>query len=294
MYLENIILDVQSVGLGVQSTGVALLSGMDIIPRADKYYWSKLRETPDTLEYAEYIIPKLKDLGVNISILEPKDIYDHILNWDLVDRVSMIPVWFLGSDGKRQPLNRQCTSDFKIQVVAGAVRNDLGVKRLKRHSVRVWQGISIDEIARAKKSALFPLKGLTYRVNHFPLIPQYANITYPDFDWKGYSRFKVIEDVFKKLNFKVPPKSSCFFCPFHDLEYWYHIYNNYPSEFELACLLDESIRNYNSINEVLTSGPFYLYEGLIPLREIDFDKELIKSKTNQFHLGGCTTGFCFV
>jgi len=290
--MREILLDVQSIGLGVQSTAMALMSGMDLIPRADYYYWSKLRETPDTFEYAEYILPKLKELGVNVQVLEPTDIYEHILSWDIADRVSMIPVWFRNEDGKPQPLNRQCTSDFKIEIVAKAIRKDLNVGRLKRNSIRIWQGISIDEIKRAKKTALYPDKH--FRVNHYPFIGQYANITYPSFKWESYSREKIKTDIFGKLGFKTPPKSSCFFCPFHDIYYWKHIYDTFPNEWELACLLDDSIRNYNSKNNTLRCAPFFLYNGLIPLREIDFDKEIAMAESNQFVINGCETGFCFV
>lgn len=288
--MNEIILDANSVGFGVQSTGIQLMAGLGLIPKPDKAYFSNLRETQETIDYIGYIAPILNDMGVPVKVLTPTDIYEHILSWPTADRVSMIPVWFRNSEGKPQPLNRGCTVDFKIEVVASAIRLELGVKRLKRNSVRVWQGISIDEERRAKKSALFPD---SFRVNHYPLIGKFASITYPNFKWVDYSRIKLIEEIFIKYGFKIPPKSSCFFCPFHDIEYWYHIYINFPEQWELACILDDSIRDYNTQSGVLLSGPFYLYKGLIPLREIDFEKELYKTQ-NQFIIDGCNSGFCFV
>lgn len=288
--MRDIILDVQSIGYGVQSIGMALLSGMDEWPRPDMYCYSKLPDSKRTVEYIEYITPKLLALGVDVKILTPKDLYDHILSWPIASRISMIPVWFLGSDGKRQPLNRQCTGDFKIDIVATAIRERLGVIRLKRNTVRVWQGISIDEIKRTKKKS-FALYPESFRVNHLPYIGQYANITYPAFKWESYSRDKIIEKIFQRLGLKIPPKSSCFFCPFHSIYEWLDLYNNDREGWEAACILDDSIRNYNTPNEVLVSGPFYLYEGLIPLRDIDFDLEISKQLTNQITLG-CESGFC--
>lgn len=288
--MREIIWDAASIGFGVQSTAIALMAGLDMIPRPDAYYFSHLRETKATEDYIGYIRPKLIELGVNVQFLSKGDLYNEIMSWETASRVSMIPVWFMGKNGKRQPLNRQCTSDWKIEVVASAIRSDLNKSRLKRNEVRVWQGITTDEIGRAKRRPLF---SDNFRVNHYPFIAQYANITYPTHNWESYSRNKIIE-LFQKLGIKVPPKSSCFFCPYHDIMYWYDIYINEPDNWELACKLDDSIRNYNTQSGILEAGPFYLYEGLIPLREIDFDKEIAKLKTGQFELSDCNSGFCMM
>jgi len=290
---ENVILDVGSIGWGVQSTAILLMQGLGLLPKTDVNFFSELRETQATIDYKGKMEPILKDMGIECVTLKPKDIYEHIINWPTADRVSMLPVWFKNEEGKAQPLNRGCTADFKINIVASGIRDYLGVKRLSRHSIRIWQGITTDEIGRAKKSALYPTKQNSFRVNHYPYIGQYANITDPRYKWVDYSRFKIIEEVFIKYGFPIPPKSSCFFCPFHDIEYWYEIFIKEPENFELACLLDDAIRNYNTVSEVLTSGPFYLYKGLIPLRNIDFDKER-KQQTQQVLMAGCESGFCFM
>lgn len=290
--MREIILDVQSIGYGVQSVGMALMSGMDKFPRPDKYYYSEMPDGKRTADYIEYINPILKSLGVEVIQLTHEDLFAHIMSWPTADRISMIPVWFMGADGKRQPLNRQCTGDFKVDIVAKRIRTDLGVTRLKRNTIRVWQGISIDEIKRTKKKgySLFPD---SFRVNHLPYIGQYAEITYPGFVWESYSRDKIKEKIFVANGIKVPPPSSCFFCPFHEIDQWLDIYTNDPEAWELACQLDESIRNYNTPTEVLVSGPFFLYEGLVPLRGIDFDAERAKQFSEQITLG-CESGFCML
>lgn len=289
---EQILLDVASIGWGVQSTWIMFAAGFGEIPKADKYYFADLkRESQEVYDYQEYAIPLLKNLGIEVQHLSAGDIYKEILNWPIAERVSMIPVWFLNESGKPQPLNRQCTMDYKINTIATAIRTHLNVERLKRHTIRIWQGISSDEIKRAKKAKLLPDDRNKYRVNHYPFISQYANITYPEFNWKSKSREQIIQE-FKNRNLKIPPKSSCFFCPFHTIEYWHHIYKTQPKEWQLACILDDSIRHYNNSNETLKNGPFFLYKGLIPLSKIDFDKELKVGKTPEL-IEGCTTGFCF-
>lgn len=288
---DQIILDVASIGWGIQSTGLMFAAGHGEMPKADKYFFADLtRESQEVYDYIGYARPLLKDLGIEVEHLEAGDIYKEILSWPTAERISMIPVWFLNDSGKPQPLNRQCTTDFKINTIAAGIRKHLNVQRLKRHTIRVWQGISTDEIRRAKKAKLLPEDRHKYRVNHFPFIAQYANITYPEHIWQSRSREQIMLE-FKRRGLKVPPKSSCFFCPFHDIEYWFHIYNTQPMEWELCCILDDSIRDYQTQNETLRSGPFFLYRGLIPLREIDFDKERGIGKEAML-LGGCDTGFC--
>ena len=116
----------------------------------------------------------------------------------------------------------------------------------------------------------------------------------PGHKWLNWTREDIINHIFKKMGLKIPPKSSCFFCPFHTIYYWLHIYLNFPEEYELACLLDESIRHYQTPTETLRATEFYLYRGLKPLRELDFDAEIRKLATLVIPLfaNGCETGFC--
>lgn len=288
--MNDIILDVGSIGWGVQSTAILLMQGLGLMPKTDVNFFSELRETQATLDYKGYMEPILKDMGIECITLTPPDIYEHVINWKNDERVSMLPLWFKNEKGEAQPIRRQCTSDFKIEIVAGGIRKHLGVKKLQRHSVRIHQGITTDELRRAKKAGLYPDK--KFRVNHYPFIGMYANVTDQRYKWVDYSRQKLIDEIFKKYDFKIPPKSSCFFCPFHDLEYWEEIYHKWPVQWELACALDDKIRNYN-YNDSFESGPFYLYKGLIPLRVIDFDKER-KKPSSALSLIGCESGFCFI
>lgn len=294
--LDNVVLDIGSIGFGVQSTGILFAQAFGILPRTDKNYFADLgSESKEVYDYMEYAIPMLRSLGVECQIIKTQNIYDHIMSWDVADRISMIPVYFINKEGESQPLNRQCTVDFKINQIASQIRVDYKMPRLKRWSVRIWQGISLDEIKRTAKTKLFPEKGLTYRINHYPFIEKYANVTSPEEKWLNYTRQDIIDNIFTKNNIKIPPKSSCFFCPFHDIFYWYHIFTTQPNEYELAILMDESIRSYNTPNETLHSGPFYLYKECLPLKGLNFESEMAKAVKKQNaspQLFGCNSGFC--
>ena len=137
------------------------------------------------------------------------------------------------------------------------------------------------------------------RLNHYPLISKFADITSPvplgGLPWLTMTREMIKDIVFKRNGYLTPPKSSCFFCPFHDIEYWFHIYTKYPGEWTQACELDVLLRNYNDKNGTFENGPFYLYQGLIPLTEIDFEKELatFRNKKATALFDSCDSGFCY-
>lgn len=128
---NNVIIDALSLGWGTQSTSIALASGLDLIPRPDKVYFADLhRESQEVYDYIEYFTPILKSMGIEVTTLNSTDIYTHLIDFAKNDRTVSIPLWFMGKKGKPQPLKRQCTGDFKIEVIARAIRNELSVKRL--------------------------------------------------------------------------------------------------------------------------------------------------------------------
>jgi len=199
MTLDNLKLDIGSIGFGVQSTGILFAQAFGLLPKTDRNYFADLgSESKEVYDYMNYAVPILKKYGIECDIIKTTNIYDHIMSWDAGERISMIPVFFINEDGKAQPLKRQCTSDFKIETIASQIRIDYKMPRLKRWSVRVWQGISLDEIDRTKKTKLFPETGLTYRVNHYPFIEKYALITSPECKWLNYTREDIINNIFKK------------------------------------------------------------------------------------------------
>jgi len=296
MTLDNVKLDIGSIGFGVQSTGILFAQAFGILPMTDRNYFADLgTESKEVYDYMDYCIPILDKMGVTCNIIKAPNIYEHIMNWKEADRISMIPVYFINKDGKPQPLNRQCTVDFKIMEVAAQIRKDFDMPRLKRWSVRIWQGISLDEIGRTRKTKLFPDEGLTYRINHYPFIEKYAQVTSPEHKWLNYSRQDIIEKIFVANGLKIPPKSSCYICPFHDIYYWYHIYLTQPQEYASAIIMDESIRNYNTPSGKLEAEEFFLYKGCLPLRGLDFEEEIRKDKEKKLkqpELFGCNSGFC--
>lgn len=141
-------------------------------------------------------------------------------------------------------LNRHCTSDYKIAPIRKhlkAVRNG--------QKIRLWIGISLDEMERQKTS------DVQYIEHYYPLIEKRIKIDQ-------------IREWFRLNDVPEPMKSSCLICPFHSKQYWQLFKKNFPNEFEKACQFDEKIRNYPKLK-----SKAYLYKDLKPLRDIDFSQQ---------------------
>ena len=222
-----------SLGAGVQSTTLALLAHHRVI------------DPPDYAVFA--------DTG-----WEPKAVYKHLewlecyLNFPVVrvdagnlkERLladpKFAPVPFFTANGGMG--KRQCTNDFKIRPIQ---------KFCKPHSskgnpVILQLGISTDEWVRMKPSRV------KYIENTWPLIDELDMSRNDCMDWLG------------KKGYKVPPKSSCLGCPYHNDELWRWIKNNYPEEFEETCQVDDAIRNTVGYKQEQ-----YMHRSLKPLRDVD-------------------------
>lgn len=141
-------------------------------------------------------------------------------------------------------LNRHCTSDYKIAPIRRYLQSVRNGSR-----VRLWIGISLDEMERQKDS------DVNYIEHYYPLI-------------ENRIRIDAIKEWFKINDIPEPMKSSCLVCPFHSKQYWQVFKKNFPLEFEKACEFDDKIRNYPKLK-----SKAYIYKDLKPLREIDFTQQ---------------------
>jgi hypothetical protein len=141
------------------------------------------------------------------------------------------------------PGNRSCTADFKIRVVSKWMRAH-GATKTNPGTVGI--GISVDEIQRMKPSQLSHLR------NAHPLIDLELNRE----DCKA---------VIRDAGLPVPPKSSCFFCPFHTRKEWTRIYDEHPDLFQKSVSLERMI---NERRANLGRDPMYLTSALRPLDEV--------------------------
>ena len=202
-------LSVISLGLGVQSTMLYYLSSLDMLPRADVAIFADTGgEKIGTLIYLKYLKKWAKENnGIPIIVDKSKNLYRDLLNQKNTenDRFSSIPAFTKGNDGNIGMLRRQCTNEYKIQVVDQAIRKLYKLKPRQRNiETIIWKGISIEEIER------MTIPEAKWKVFYYP----FCGYT---IDSKGgfvrdkneqiASRSNIIE-LYKKMGLPVPPKSS--------------------------------------------------------------------------------------
>ena len=223
-----------SFGAGVQSTTLALLAHHRVIEPPDYAVFADTGWEPSAvykhLDWLESYL-NFPVVRVDAGNLKDKMLKDK--------RFRPIPL-FTSNKGMGK---RQCTFDFKIRPVQ---------KFCKPHSskgnpVTLQMGISTDEWARMKPSRV-----------------QYIEHTWPLIDDLDMSRKDCMAWLEKK-GYKVPPKSACLGCPYHNDEQWREIKNKWPEEFEETCQVDEALRNCPTYE-----GELYLHRSLKPLRDVDF------------------------
>jgi len=252
-----------SLGLGVQSTAVYMMSSLGRLPRADHAVFADpAAELPRTYEILEYLKDWAKyNDGIPIHVTRKKNLLQDILNQtnSTGQRWASIPA-FTESGGM---VRRQCTSEYKIQPVMKKIRELHGLKfRQRMPKTEVWLGISLDEIQRMKVSQL-------PRVDYYyPLIEE--RMTRGD-----------CYKFFKEKNFPIPDKSSCVFCPYHSDKNWKDLKEDHPEQWDQCIEVDEAIRDSSKRG---LNDKMYLHRSLIPLKDIEF--------ADQQELFMCEEGFC--
>lgn len=242
-------LAVVSYGAGVQSTALLVLAAQGYIPHRT-FLFANVgddSEHPASLRYLrEVAFDYAAAHGIEMHELhrvpvkgrskgEVETLWGRLMRED--SRSLPIPVRM--SNGA--PGTRSCTADFKIRVIG---------RWLKEHGAtaanpaRVAIGISTDEYQRATSRRVEP-----YEMTEYPLLtlehrlaPQGANRN----DCK-----RIIADA----GLPVPPKSSCFFCPFHKPSVFADQARTEPELFAKSVLLEDTL---NARREMLGKDPVYL------------------------------------
>lgn len=239
-------LRVISYGGGVQSTALLVLAAQGEIDFSVAIFANTGddSEHPATIRYVrEVAMPYAAAHGIDLVTIQR-----HRRNGDtetlygrlMADNRSVgIP---MRMDTSGAPGNRNCTLDFKIRPIA---------KELKRRGATaanpavVALGISVDEYQRMRSSSGIPHETLTY-----PLI---------DLRFDRAACVGIIE----RARLPVPPRSACWFCPYHSLAAWRKQLQTEPDLFERSAQLEDTLNARR-----LTSGlsPVWMTGKLIPLR----------------------------
>lgn len=260
-------LRVMSFGAGVQSTAVLVLSAQRKLP----YRWflfanvGEDSENPRTLAYLRrHAMPFAEAFGLRLREVHRR-LRDGTVE-TLVSRLqkteSSISIPVRMQNGA--PGNRTCTADFKIKVIAKELK--LAGATVGRPGI-VGIGISTDEAHRANNRSTVP-----WEVTEYPLLDL------------RLSRRDCVR-IILEAGLPEPPKSACWFCPFHRNSEWLRLKAEEPILFNEAVRLE---RFLNERRDRLGKDHVWLTRYGRPLDEVfKFDQIELP-----LELDNCESGYC--
>jgi hypothetical protein len=255
-----------SCGGGVQSTACLVLAAHGHIPYRTFIFANvgDKAESPKTIEYiAKVLKPYAKQHGIEWVEVAKKnrngetvDLYDDCMT--NAKNVSVPLHYKYGGIGFRN-----CTSKWKIEPIAKWIRRNAP-------NCTLGVGISTDEPHRAK-----PARDTDGYVKGYPLIDL------------GIDRSGCLEIV-RNEGLPKPPKSSCWFCPYHTTESWTHRKREEPDLFAKAVELEAALCERSVM---LGKDPGYLTRHGLPLN-ICIPNQLGLFPEWLDEQDGCESGYC--
>jgi hypothetical protein len=171
-------------------------------------------EVPETYEYIEVTRRYLSSHGVPFTTVAKSG--DNLYETAWRRRVLPSAIW------------RWSTRDYKVNPI-------LRYYRVAGGQVKQYLAIAWDEITRMKDSRV------EYVTNLYPLVD------------RRITRAQCV-DIIQDAGLPIPPKSSCFFCPFGSVNRWRWIHDNHPDLYEKATALEERSKHFP--NQRLTDQAF--------------------------------------
>jgi len=238
-----------SLGAGVQSSALALMAAAgEIGPMPDAAIFADTMAEPDSvyrwLEWLEKQLP-FPVYRVTAGNLE-KDAL-HVRTSKTGKKYFKVSVPFFTTDeiGNSGPTPRQCTQDYKITPIVREMRKLAKIQRgQKEVTVCSWIGISLDEIQRMKESRD------AWCVHRWPLIE------------KRMTRLECLAWMMNR-GFPTPPRSACYFCPYHSNAEWLRLEREEPQEFQKAKAWERKL--IKRAADVDLRGGAFLHRKMQPL-----------------------------
>lgn len=236
-----------SCGAGMQSTALALMSCENklrqigngnlfknsryhkLVPIYDAVLFCDLGLEPNWVYNQVYFIKSACEWAEIPFYVLQSNLYSDYINDFGKRRVVSIPFWSTDENGKNGKMMRNCTLDYKINVMQKFVRKELlGYKKgqhskpndLKAHEMHL--GFSKEEERRCKDN---PHKMF---INKFPLCDM--NLVRAD----NYTYVKEIWGLETKA-------SACSFCPFHTNYYYNYLKKHHADEYKKIVEFDQLI-----------------------------------------------------
>ena len=275
------VLNILSLGAGVQSTTVLLMSCIGQLPKMDAAIFADVGWEPkEVYRHLAWLTEFAAMHGIKIIQVKHGDLRADALVSQVRGRSTQgrrwasMPMYTKDKAGNIGMIRRQCTGEYKIFPIQKKIRELIGLKPKQRGpkeiAVRQYFGISWDEIGRMRD----PEK--KWIENVYPLIDMRMT-RQSCLDW------------LEKNGFPLAPRSACIGCPFHSDAEWQKIKDD-PEQWLDAVEFDEQIGNCGGMR-----GQMFLHRSCKPLKEIDFRSRDVRGGQPQltFENSECT-GMCGV
>lgn len=259
-------LTVFSFGGGVQSTAALVLAAQGDLDCTTFLFCNvgDDSEHPDTLRYVrEVAMPYAEAHGLTLIELQRRRKTGEVetIMGRMTERTHsiVIPARVYG-----RPLNRECTQDFKIKLTASWCYRH-GARKAKPATTLL--GISLDEFHRMRNDS-----GISYTRLGYPLVDR--RMTRQD-----------CMNTIARAGLPVPPKSSCWFCPFHNIAAWRELRETHPALFQRACDLEAALQGRGKMRKPirLTRSPLMLAQAVQGVQPSLFEDD-----------DTCESGYCMV
>lgn len=240
-----------SYGGGVQSNAVMVLQATGQLPTPyDAFVFANVgadSENPATLRYIEDVARPFME-SHELRFVEVQKAGESLRDVILSDRKSVVvPAHTMDAKGKIRRLHRNCTDDFKIKVIDAYIA---GLPTVTH--AQVGLGISLDEIERMKDTDWHD------RYGDRP-IGYWKQREYPLIDLR--LRRSDCEALIARAGLPVPPKSSCFYCPFKTAHEWIELRKTDPALFAQAVEIDQRVTS----KDTSVRGRAFLHRSATPL-----------------------------
>jgi hypothetical protein len=288
--MNTTLFHVLNLGAGVQSTKLALdfeagriMDDAGAPVRLTAAVFADTQDEPaDVYRHLEWLMKSVRTYP--IQVCTKGRLSDDLKNGvnSTGQRFASIPAFTKGS-GARGQMQRQCSKEYKIEVIDRHIRrNILGLQAGRPvpvgKAVIQYLGISLDECGRAVRVmrnrapkkyreqanrqdygrllAFFDTRRWRFR---FPLVDQFI------------TRAGCLKDLANRVPHQTP-RSACVFCPYHDDFEWSRLKESPDADdWRRAVEVDHSLRAPGNIVNRNMEQPMYLHGSCQPLDLVQFN-----------------------
>jgi hypothetical protein len=295
-------LQVLSLGAGVQSTTLLLMSIRGELPRLDAAIFADTQWEPKAVyEHLGWLATQAGVAGIPLIQVSMGNLRAEAIafrqykkgDYGKMKRGANLPLFILNPDGSPGMLRRQCTHQYKVRPIERCIKETvLGMKRGQRMPkgiiVEQWFGISSDEIYRMKQSR----EKWKRHVYPFCGYPKDADAILP----RRFSRNACVEWLRANYPDRLVPRSACIGCPFHSDAEWRQIKAD-PEQWADAVDFDQQIRKSEAAKHsdrgVLRGMP-YVHAQRVPLDQVDLTTDVDRGQGLLWGMGEDCEGMCGV